>query len=145
MQDVKKILIITADACHTKFYIASGPHKIASLISMENPAARLHERDFTTKEHEINTCPYEDIKKPHEEQIFAKHLIAVLEKYLLVKHIHEVCVFAAPKFLGMLKKLPLKNHTRVTWIAKNFMHGKEDLTVIQNAIMQARLSFLPEY
>lgn len=77
--------------------------------------------------------------------MFAKHLITIIEKYLLAKHIHEVCVFAAPRFLGMLKAhSPLKNHAQITWVAKNFMHNKEDFSVLQNAIAQAGLSFIPE-
>lgn len=144
MQPVKKILIVTADACYAEFYIAHGPHNLSKIERVENPAARLHEHDYTTKDHDVNTCPYEgSIKKMHEEEVFAKQLTLVIDKLLETEHMNEVCIFAAPKFLGMLKHDKYADHPKITWIAKNFLHQAEDLQVIQHAVANAGLNFLP--
>jgi protein required for attachment to host cells len=138
MHLVKKILVVTADSGHAQFYLAYGPKKLTHLEHYEHPEAHLHEQDFTTKEHDINTCPYEGkIKKEHDNLIFAKLLLKKMQEYLQTQdHIEEVCVLAPPKFLGILRNDKMAQTINFRGIAKDLMHrdNNENLQAIGQAV-----------
>ena len=135
---LRNVLVVTADASHAQFYLAHGHNELTALEQLAHPEGRLHERDLTSKERDINTCPYnDDVKKVHEEVNFSKSLITKIQEHIDHDHIDQVLVFAPPKFLGIIKKDKMPHNASIQWIAKDFMHsGARDLEILKRYISE---------
>jgi len=141
--ELKKILLVIADASRALFYIAHGPHNIVEIHSLNDPDARLEDHQMTSKEHDVNTTPYEtkNSKKQHVKEVFSKQVVEQIDKILNTLHLDEICIFAPPRFMGLINKDHLKKHIKITEVTKEIVHlHPKDLPGL---VAEAGLSFMP--
>lgn len=143
MIELKKVLVVVADSAEAKVYIAHGPRELTQIEHLLHDESRLSNSELTTKAHDVNTCPYEaqDSMKQHEKLTFAKKVARSLEKTLETKNLAELCIFAAPQFLGELNKNLTKNHVNITAINKDMLYA-DNARILQD-MQDAGVTFLP--
>lgn len=117
---MKKILLVIADASRVLFYLAHGPHNVVQLSDIENKAG--------------NTAD-------HEKAVFAKVVVTELDKIMESQHLKDLCIFAPPKFMGLINKDHLKKHINITEVTREVVHlHAKDL---EKLIQEAGLNFMP--
>ena len=142
MLKLKKVLVVVADSSKAQFYMAHGPNVLINLAHMQHPESRHKDHDLTTKEHDVNTFPYENknSKQNHEKQNFSREVVAGIEKYLKQEAVNDVCIFAPSKFMGTINKHNLSKNVKITEVAKDLTHAATK--VLQKAIVDTGMSFL---
>lgn len=142
MLSLKKVLVVVADSSRADFYMAHGPNVLINLNKRQHPESRYRDHALTTKEHDVNTCPYENknSKQEHEKQFFSREIVADIERILKQEAVNDVCIFAPPKFMGALNKHHLGRHINVTEVSKDLT--RVETKVLQKAIVDTGMSFL---
>ena len=144
MVDMKKILIVIADSSRVLFYIAHGPHNVIQINEIQHPEGRFEDHELTTKGKDTNTYPYEikNSAKEHDKQHFAKVVVEQLDKILEAEHLKDLCIFAPPRFMGLINKDHLKKHINITEVTKEIVHlHANDL---EKLVAEAGLNFMPD-
>jgi protein required for attachment to host cells len=107
----KTVWVIAADASRARVLQVASPNKLAEVARLDNPAARLHDRELTTDAHprfrgtagpgsdRQETSPTE-----HATEMFAKHIGDYLEKARTDHRYDELVIIAPPQILGALRK-----------------------------------------
>lgn len=143
MISLKKILVVVADAAEAKFYIAHGPNNLIQVDHLRHKEGRMSNYELTTKEHDINTCPYDahNSMKQHEKTVFAKEIAELTRIKAEVENLSDVYIFAAPQLLGQINKTTINHNVKVTTINKDLMNA--DPTEIIGNMRAAGATFMP--
>jgi protein required for attachment to host cells len=129
-----RVRIVVADESEARFYDAAsrrGPLHLAARIT--DPTARLHDRDLLTDrpgrkfDHAPlgarrgatprHTAGGEQSPRKHEAQVFARRVVAELERASRNGGFERVVVMASPAFLGLLRS-ELSNSLRSKIVAE---------------------------
>lgn len=136
----KKTLVVVAADSVAQFYLVHDIKQIKPLEVLEHPAGRLRNNQLTTKEHDVNTCPYEDknSKKTHEKQVFTKDIVLRTEKLMQEQGAVDLFMFAPPKMLGDMNNHNLKKHCNVIEISKDLVNLPTEklYSVIQDHVLK---------
>jgi protein required for attachment to host cells len=113
-----RVRIVVADGNEALFYDADSYRGALQLSSrMEDPSARLHDRDLVTDRpgRKADRGPLgrngasthatggEDSPRKHETQVFAKRVAEELDRTSRSDGFERVVVMAGPAFLGLLR------------------------------------------
>lgn len=140
---LKKILVVVADAAEAKFYIAHGPNNLTQIDHVMHREGRMTNQELTTKEHDVNTCPYDthNSMKQHEKNVFAKEIAELTRIKAEVENLSDVYIFAPPRLLGQINKTSINPNVTVTTINKDLMSA--DPTEIISNMRDAGVTFMP--
>jgi protein required for attachment to host cells len=107
--------IVVADSSRARmFRSTTGSRQISEVLDLVNPAAREPSRDLVTDadgrvfarggrgQPTHASVPRADPVE-HETELFAKRVTEAIEKGRVDTHYEELCLIAAPKFLGLLR------------------------------------------
>ena len=107
--------IVVADSSRARlFRSTTGSRQISEVLDLVNPAAREPSRDLVTdadgrvfarggKGQPTHASVPRTDPVEHQTELFAKRVVEAIEKGRVDTHYEELCLIAAPKFLGLLR------------------------------------------
>lgn len=110
-----KTWIVVADSSRARFFEVVGRNEtLHELEDMVNPAGRLHDSELRTdnlgryygkgEQMQGHAAPPRTDPGEHETELFAKRVAQHIEQARVAHRCERLCLIAAPKFLGALRR-----------------------------------------
>lgn len=103
--------IVTGDAARARILQVTGRNKVEEIASLENPKARMNDRELTSDAHPRfrgTAGPANDRQETgaaeHETEMFAKEIDRRLDQARVQNRFDRLYLFAPPRFLGLLRQ-----------------------------------------